>query len=165
MPTTPASSRYGCSFADIDGFPSPFSGDLFGIGFDSTAASLSHHHLLLPTPVHGGPLLTPRHVMSAPSSAGSSVAGHHQTVTTAAPIDLHSHTTAAAAADGGAASLQGGQATEDEVSSTGLEHGLQLREVVGAGGAVGVVLVQRADLDEDMDIARLERFTIIIAQP
>lgn len=177
IPTTPASStRYG-AFADIDGFPSPFSGDLFGIGFDS-----SHHHLLLqpsqlPTPNHGGPLLlTPHHLLSSTSSGLSTAGVGHQpeVIGSASAVGRTStkmtQSSAAAAVgelNGHASALDGGnvaQATEDEVSSSCLgiatvpHHQMACivdRQQRGPGAVGSRQTIQHgSDVDDDMEIAR-----------
>jgi len=178
MPTTPASSTRYASFADIDGFPSPFSGDLFG--FDP----MSHHHLLLqpsqlPTPVHGGSiLLTPHHVLPSTSSSSSVTVtdGHSSDVVNLATnvggsssrVVSMSATSAAGELHGGPASDVDsgslvGQATEDEVSSSCLgvvatSHrplmDVDERQHRGTGAVLSrEQLVQRgSDVEEDMKI-------------
>ena len=174
IPTTPASSTRYSGFADIDGFPSPFSGDLFGIGFDPSSQHLLLQPSQLPTPVHGQLLLTPHHLLSSTSSSASAAAAvlHPPEVGGRAATRSSSQLTAAVAAfaeppSQTSTTLDGGtidQATEDEVSSScvGVTSGARQQTAssadrqsrgIGATGSRQKMTLDANDAEDDMEIA------------
>lgn len=120
MPGTPASSnRY--SFLEVDGFPSPFSSDLFG--FDSVPSSLSPHKIVEMT--HMGTFMSTTNI--GPSSSFTADGLHHNHPTAVLAGKLHgsaamdlqqSSMSSAIAAAAAGCSAESSNNTDNEVTSS-----------------------------------------------